>query len=138
MNPHDAYQQSRASSWTRIDMLLALYDGAIDRLSQARTAMEQKDYQTATSLLLRVQRIVSELIGGLDARDEQLAGNLHRLYTYVLELVTRRTPEDASAAIDLLTTLREGWESVSEEARKLERQGVIPPAESTRLVQARG
>ena len=39
MTPYETYQRRMASGWTRIDMLLALYDGAILRLEQAHATL---------------------------------------------------------------------------------------------------
>ena len=44
MRGFDAYQtQKNKPSWTRIDMLLAAYDGALSRLKEAQTLLEKGD-----------------------------------------------------------------------------------------------
>ena len=41
MNPYLAYKNSQNPAWTRIEMLLALYDGAIERLETAVAALRK-------------------------------------------------------------------------------------------------
>ena len=50
MNPLHAYQERQTLGLTRIDMLLALIDGAIERLENAVAALARKEHATATVL----------------------------------------------------------------------------------------
>src|SRR5262245_331528 len=108
MNPYQSYQHQKAFGWTRIEMLLALYDGAITRLEQACEAVARRDAQAATPLRLRAQRIVAELIAGLDLSYGDVPQNLHRLYAFVLRCIDGGTVKQLSGAVAVLQTLREG------------------------------
>jgi flagellin-specific chaperone FliS len=138
MNPHDTYRQQRAFGWTRIDMLLALYDGAMQRIEQAREAMERGDTPAAQPLLLRAQRIVVELHAGLDLRHGQLPHDFQRLYGFVLHALSAGTGRHLAAALDVLRTLRDGLAGIRDETVRLERSGTIPPVDQDRLLQATG
>lgn len=135
MNARDAYKQQQAAGWTRIDMLLALYDGAIARIEQARQALDRGD-PSAVGLLLRSQRIVAELLASLDLQHGQVPRDLQRLYAFVLSCISRGTTQDADAALEVLRTLREGLATIRSEAVRLERSGAIPPVDSIRALQA--
>ena len=136
MNAHDIYKQQQAVGWTRIDMLLALYDGAIERTEKARDAIARGDRSAAVAPLLRAQRIVAELFAGLDLGYGELPRDLQRLYVFVLRSITQGTPEHLGAALDVLRTLREGLAGIRSEAVELERSGAIPPADIERGLQA--
>ena len=43
MRPYQAYQNHQALGWSRVDMLIALHEGAIERLQAALTAVRNRD-----------------------------------------------------------------------------------------------
>ena len=128
MNPYLAYQNNQNSAWTRIDMLLALFDSAIGRLEAASTALRANDAAKAGPLLERSMAIVAELSAGLDFRYGELAVNLLRLYEYAVHCIASRTVEKVEGALGVLRELREGMLGIRDEAVRLEREGLIPPA----------
>lgn len=138
MNPYETYERNRASGWTRIDMLLALYDGAIARLEQAHGALARGDTREAAPLLLRTQRIVVELLGGIDLAYGEVPRNLQRLYLFVLQALAPASPTSIAGALKVLRTLRDGLQEVRSEAVELERSGTIPPVDSSRTLHAVG
>jgi flagellar biosynthetic protein FliS len=130
MNALHAYRQQQALSWTRIDMLLALYRGAIDRLERALAAIERADASTAKPLLLRAQRMVTELLAGIDLQYGDLPDRLAKLYTFVLRAIGQGTVEQIRSAISVLKTLQEGLEGIRDQAVNMERSGEIPPIDA--------
>ena len=121
------YRDARAGGWTRVDMVIALLDGALQRFQQAAERFEQQEVTGGAAHLLRGQRIVLELIAGLDLRYGELPKRLRDLYAYVLRLSTERHPAALAEACKLLQTIREGFEGIRAEAQELERRGEIPP-----------
>lgn len=136
MNPYNAYQQRQTLGLTRIDMLLALIDGAIERLEKAVAALARNDRAAACALLLRSQRIVTELIAGLDFQYGQLPRQLYGLYTFVLRSIGLAGRADLNVAIRVLQVLREGFCGIRSEAIQLERSGAIPTIEHIHALQA--
>jgi flagellar secretion chaperone FliS len=128
MNPYAAYQNNQNPAWTRIDMLLALYDGAIGRLESAAMALRLNDVAKAAPLLERSLAIVAELAAGLDFRHGELPVNLLRLYEFAVHCIATRTVGKVEDALGVLRELREGMLGIRDEAVRLEREGVIPPA----------
>lgn len=138
MNPYKAYQKAEPTAgWTRIDMLLALYDGAVERLDRAAAAVKAGTPEAAVPLLARVQLIVSELAAGVRVDvDEQLGPNYLRLYEFVADRLRKPEAGRIADARKILATLREGFEAIREEARELERTGKLAPAGDLRMVHA--
>ena len=127
MNPSHAYKEQQALGWTRIDMLLALYGGAIDRLEQALVSLERGESDLTRTLLLRAQLMVTELLSGIDLQYGALPTQLARLYDFALWAINQGTPRHIRSAISVLKTLREGLEGIRDQAISLERRGQVPP-----------
>jgi flagellar protein FliS len=120
---------------SRIDLLLALYDGALGRLTKAEMALTNGDVPVATPYMAKAQLMVAELAAGVRVEvDEQMGTNMLRLYEYVANEL--RTPRLANVrnAKKVLTTLREGFEGVREEANRLERSGELVNAGRMQMV----
>ncbi|MCX7699597.1 MAG: flagellar protein FliS [Gemmataceae bacterium] len=137
MNRYAQYQQLSTTSATRIDLLLALFDGAIERIEEARSLIEQGRRDRALPLLVRAQMIVTELAAGvvLDVAPEMNA-NILRLYEYVAFRLAEGTVEGLQSAARVMSNLREGFRAIRAEAIEMERRGEIPPAESHSVVAA--
>ena len=120
---------------SRIDLLLALYDGALARLSKAEMALTNGDVPVATPYMAKAQIIVTELAAGvrLDV-DEQMGANMLRLYEFVVNEL--RTPRLANVrnAVKILNTMREGFEGIREEANRLEQSGELVTAGRMQMV----
>ena len=135
MNPYAAYQTQANQGWTRIDVVLALFDGAIERLEKALEALRQNDADAVLTLTQRARLIVGELAASLDLSYGELPQNLMRLYEFVLYSVGQGGSDKLEAAVKVLRNLREGFQGIREEAVQLERSGQIPPVEEMRSIQ---
>jgi len=122
----DAYTQS-PPPMTRIELLLAAFDGIVSRLEQARNLVEQNERNRAEPLLLRSQRIILELYSGIDLRFGQIPENMQKLYLYVLGCIGMGPELDLSAAIDVLQNIRGGLENIRDKATQMERSGELSP-----------
>lgn len=122
----DSYERPPAP-WTRVEMLVAAFDGTITRLKHAQEFLAHGKAQQAGPLLLRSQRIVLELYSGLDLRHGEVPENMRRLYLYVLGCIGMGTELDVPAALDVLGIIRNGLESIRGAAGELERRGAVPP-----------
>jgi flagellar protein FliS len=133
MDPYSTYKQGYSPGWTRADMLMALFDGAIERLELAASALRQGDRMTALRLLTRAELLICELASGVDPAYVHAAVFL-RLYGLASTAISAATIEQTEAALRILRTLREGIAPIRDEAARLEREGVLPPAGSVHLV----
>lgn len=138
MNPYRRYQQTEPDTgWTRIDLLLALYDKALERLDRAEEALRAGDASGAKTLLLKVQQIVMALADGVRVEvNPEMNTNILRLYEFVMNQVARATVPAVAHARKVLRTLREGFEAVRVEANEMERAGRLAPAEKAQLLAA--
>ncbi len=136
MNPLKAYQSRRDTGLSRIDTLLALYDAAIDALTQAAVALGKQDAAAAAPLLARAKLAVTGLAGGVDPGYGELPKGMLRLYEFVLHRLGCGTPECVADALDVLQPLREGLENIRPDALALERSGAVPPISSAPQFQA--
>lgn len=128
MQGFEVYRQQSAA-WTRIDMLLAAYDGTITRLEQALELIASEKVEKAQTLVVRAQRIVLELYAGIDVSHGEIPANMQRLYIYVLHCLNSGKAEEIESAIDVLKKIREGLREIRPKAIELERSGVVQPVD---------
>ena len=114
--------------WTRVDMLIALYDRTISAIELAQQAKDQGDNAQMATQLIQVNRFILALHSGLDIDNSELAGNIARLLNFV---AYRLEQKNFGEAIRFLTKLQATFEEIREEATKLEKDGKIPPLMST-------
>lgn len=122
----DAYSQP-AAPWTRIEMLLAAFDGIISRLEQAQPLLEEDNIVSAQPLLLRSQQLVLALYEGIDLRYGQIPENMQKLYLFVLTCIGMGPKLDIPAALNVLRTIRGGLSSIRGSASEMERRGELSP-----------
>ena len=135
MRPHEAYAQNKQNSMPRIDLILALYRMALDRLDRATALLTQKQMESARPFLAETQVIVSSLSAGLAGNTETSAANFFRLYEFVTHSLSQGTTADIAAARQVLATLLEGFDAVRDQAVALEVEGKIPPLDREYQVQ---
>jgi len=111
----------------KLDMLILLYRGAIEDMTNAEDFLKKGDLQEKANALERAENIVLELNAAINVETGgEVASNIARLYDFVLYNITMgNIKNDAQAIINgrnVLNTLLEGWE----EARKgLEKQANV-------------
>src|SRR5437870_2747704 len=108
------YRQTQAETASPIQLVVMLYDGAIRFLSVAREKMDLGDLEVRHNHILKAQRILGELLSTLDTKQGgEVAANLQRLYTYMIEQLVEANLNDKKEPIDLvirmLRELRESW-----------------------------
>ncbi len=112
------YQQTQIMTSSGVQLIVLLYDAAIQSIELARRGIETNNLQDKGRFLGRAISIVGELNSVLDfERGGEIARQLHRLYDYMLtELVTanaRNNPQHLAGPLRCLITLREGWRAIA-------------------------
>lgn len=112
------YQQTQVMTSSRIQVVVLLYDAAIQAIELARVGIESNDPREKGRFLGRAISIVGELNSVLDfEQGGEIAHSLHRLYEYMLsELVMANARNDArrlDGPLRCMTTLREGWREIA-------------------------
>jgi flagellar secretion chaperone FliS len=136
VNPYVRYKQQTTPAWTRIDMLLALFDGGIERCEKGLAALERQDSRTAKHFLVKARLIVLGLASGVVPDGDPVTTTMLRLYEYAQHALGQGSAEDVRGALNVLRILREGFQKIRTEAVDLERRGLIPPINSTSTVQS--
>jgi flagellar protein FliS len=94
-----------------------LFDGAIDRINQARGAIRRGDVPAKGLYFGKALAIINELRGSLDhTAGGALAGRLDALYDYASRRLLHAQLNDDERAIDevvdLLTPVRDAWQQI--------------------------
>lgn len=131
-----AYQKSKSTGWSRVDMLLALYDATIKSLKSAVQNLEAGQADAAQRDIFFTQRCVTELMAGLDMRQGELPVRMLQLFSFIMERLIAAHPADLQASVNILTTLRDAFAEVREDALAMEAEGRIPPVDGLRTLDA--
>jgi flagellar secretion chaperone FliS len=107
-----------ASPHRLIQMLL---NGALDRLAQARGAMQREDVAQKGLLLGKAVSILGGLQASLDKSvDPEMTANLDSLYDYMqrrlLEANLRNDVTLVDEVTDLLQTIKAAWDEIAPQA----------------------
>ena len=99
-------------------LIQLLMQGGLERLVQARGAMEREQIPEKGILIGKAIGIIGGLREALDSeRGGELAGNLDRLYEYMIaRLVEANTSNDTSLLDEvsaLLLEVKSGWDGIS-------------------------
>jgi flagellar secretion chaperone FliS len=114
-NPQAAqYLRMRVMTATPEQLQMMLYDGAIRFAEQARTALQERNFEKSYNMISRVQKILSEMSSTLkhDVFPE-LCGKLASLYNFAYrKLINANIDHDIASideALNVLRFQRETW-----------------------------
>jgi len=104
-------------------LIAMLFDGALDRISSAKGAMERGDTGVQGALLGKSITIIDNLRASLDhEQGGELAGRLADLYDYMerrlLEGGTTADPAILDEVSGLLREIKAGWDAMPEQHRR--------------------
>jgi flagellar protein FliS len=123
MNPYagpQAYRDSAVLTATPEQLVVMLYDGAVRFLRQAEVAMGEGAWLHAWDKLGRGEAIIDELIATLNMDTGEIAERLQAIYIFskrtLIESRVQRNPEKIGQVVALLTSLREAWAKLAEQA----------------------
>lgn len=119
------YQQASIETASREQILIMLYDGAIQFLNKAKVAMSKNDIEGIHNNLMGAQNILNEFITSMDVEvAPQLAQNLISLYEYFIRRLVRANMKKEIEPIDevlgYLKSLKATWEKAIALAQKEE------------------
>lgn len=136
MAPHHTYRQSAAAAWTRIDLLLTVYDVGIQTARRAREAAAIGDAAELARMQLKLQQVVVTILDGLDPDRREQVEPIQRLCLFILDRSRQAAPSDWDAILKVLTTLQEGFAGIRDQAAELEARGQIPAVDAQAYVSA--
>ncbi len=103
-------------------LIQMLFEGALERIAQAKGAMQQGQVARKGELIQKAINIVAGLSGTLNDKDGgQLAENLDDLYDYIIRALTEANYKNSTERLDecgrLLGELKSAWDTIADEAR---------------------
>ena len=147
MNMHTAiaaYQQNEVElsvySASPVQLVVMLYDGAIQSLTQANALIQRGDIQGKARQVTRASNIIAELSGVLDLEQGEVAQNLGGLYGYAQKQLISANLRNDQSKIDevamLLRDLRSAWQELAQ--RQDDRAGRVASAQAQGLLARAG
>ncbi len=108
-------QTSEASPHRLVQMLM---EGGLDRIAQAKGALERNDIPGKGVLISKAIGIVGGLREGLDLENSaETLGDLDSLYTYMMKRLVeaniKSDPKILDEVAGLLRTVKEGWDAIA-------------------------
>lgn len=126
MNPHLKYQSSSSLSWTRIDMLLVVYDKVIQSLQEGLRALAGNRPEELQLSRMGVQRSVLTIVDGLNLEVGDTPVQILRLCLFVLEQTRTNSAEAWRSSLQVMQTVQQGFEAIQQTAREAEYRGELP------------
>lgn len=112
------YEQTQVVTSSGLQLVVLLYDGAIQSLEIAKREIQAKNIREKARHLGRAIAIIGELNSVLDLEQGgEIARSLRRLYDYMLmemvEANARNNEQKLEGPLRCLSTLREAWREVA-------------------------
>lgn len=129
-NAPNPYLKTKIMTASPEELRLMLYEGAIRFCRQARTALDEQNFESSYNNLMRAQKIVLELSTSLNHKiAPELCDKLSALYTYIYRrLVDASVGRDTAIVtevIDLLEYEKETWKLLMQQVgQSPERSGM--------------
>ncbi len=101
-------------------LIQMLFEGALERIAQAKGAMQQNQIARKGELIGKAINIVGGLQGSLNDREGgDLAANLDSLYDYVIRRLMQANRDNQSSYLDecsqLLGEIKSAWDAIAEQ-----------------------
>ncbi|MCM2276828.1 MAG: flagellar export chaperone FliS [Oligoflexia bacterium] len=108
------YKQTQIKTANRGQILLMLYEAAIQNVKKAAVAIDNRDVAAKGLAIGKAHDIINELVTTLDFNiGGEVARNLERLYNFMTEQLVKANLENSKEKLQtvqkLLETLLEGW-----------------------------
>jgi len=124
-----SYQQNEVElsvySASPVELVVMLYDGAIQSLVQANALIQRGDIQAKAQQIIRATNIISELSGVLDLEQGEVAQNLDGIYGYarkqLLSANLRNDQRKINEVVNLLKELRSAWQELAQRQNESDR-----------------
>ena len=116
-----SYQTNDISTSNQGQLILMLYDGALQAVNQSIQCMSERDVAGQSRNILKAQDIINELSLALDMKQGgEVAKTLEQLYQFVLnQLIQANITSDKmylESVIKVLSPLRDAWSRITETA----------------------
>ncbi|MCS7469493.1 flagellar protein FliS [Stieleria sp. ICT_E10.1] len=129
MNLLKTYQRTSIKrGWTRVDLLLMLYDRAIGEIESCEIAAAAGDRTLYCKHELALRKTIMTIHAGLKPDEDEVAFNIARLLHFVM---VQFDDKDYATGKKILGQIRDGFAQIADQANEMERQGTIPALPET-------
>lgn len=116
------YQKSETERKSAAELIIMVYDGAIDNLKKAGELYKSEKMQDGYEAMEKAKRFVVHLYTTLDEKKGgEIATNLSAMYAYIIERMNfvqaTKDIKTINEAIDLLSNIKEGWVGLVEQEK---------------------
>ena len=138
--PHaNRYREMEIRTANPLQLVVMLYDGAIQSLHEAGEKLRQGDIGGRARAANRALAIISELQASLNfAEGGQISAALESLYGYMKRQIfvagVENIADPLSEVISLLATLRSGWQGLAAQAQQPADDSSLQPAPGVELL----
>lgn len=126
VNAAEAYRQQQIMNAPPEQLTLMLYNGCLRFIEDGITAVNEKNFEEANTMLQKAQRIISEFRLTLNM-DYEISHQLLPLYNYVYDRLVegniRSKTQPLDEAKEIMTELRDAWVGAMRKARIERGQG---------------
>lgn len=117
------YKATSVTTANRGQVLLMLYEAAINNVKKATVCLEKRDIAGKGMAICKAHDIINELTNTLDFEvGGNIARDLERLYTFMTEQLIKANMENDTKILQkvqkLLETLLSGWKGAVEQVNK--------------------
>ena len=107
-----------------------MYEGLIERLSQAKGAIMRPDYEYKADRISKAVGIINGLQSALDNRSNpELGQRMFALYDYMKELLTKASVSLDTAPIDevinLILPIKQAWDQIPQDIKEKTNQQIL-------------
>lgn len=119
-NFYTMYAQSSVLEASPLRLVIALYEGAIGAVEQAKGALTSGDILGRSRHITKAVSVLAELMCSLDhEKGGEISANLKRLYSYMQQRLlaahATKSAEPMDEVVKLLSNLLESWQQLAEE-----------------------
>ena len=130
---NDQVLENMIKSWTRIDMLLELYERTIAAVRMAQKAQAADDKAQMQLQVYESHKLILAIHSGLKVDESEIAHNVARLLGFIVLRIDEGNFEEA---VQFLEKLHSGYADIREEAATLEANGEISPLQEANVFEA--
>jgi len=113
---HQAYANNAVNTKSQGQLIVMLYDGAINFIETAEAAVADRQIEKAHTHIIKAQKIVNELLATLNMDAGETATQLAVLYQYMSEQLVKANMKKDIALLgevrDMLIELRGTWKEI--------------------------
>lgn len=113
---YQAYKKVQVQTADQGTLILLCYDGCINALKLARTALTEGRTDQAAPQLQKAQNIIWELINGLNYDAGEIAQNLGAIYNYMIRRLMdseyHLSTEPVDEVLEHLEEMRQAWQTI--------------------------